>query len=60
MVIVESHVTNNAAGNNAQSSNSVILNLVRGDTVYTGDCTSVGTFWVKEQTSFSGFLLQED
>ena len=60
MIRAESNVISNTAGSFDGVSNSVILYLVHGDTVDLGSCTDIRTFTIGWETSFSGFLLQED
>ena len=56
----ESHVFGNTVGSHIERSNSVVLHLVKADVVDLDNCTALGTFFVGWETSFSGFLLQED
>ena len=62
MIIAQSNVNINTASMYDGVSNSVILHLVHGDIVELGGCSDIGTFYADAygQTSFSGFLLQED
>ena len=60
MVLADSYVNDNTLSNFDGVSTSVILHLVHGDIVDIGDCTDIGTFYGGLETSFSGFLLQED
>ena len=43
-----------------ESSNSVILELAKNDVVDLGNCTDVYTLVSGTQTSFSGYLIQEE
>ena len=59
-MILAQYYNSNTASMYDGVSNSIILYLVNGDVVDTGGCTAIGTFNTGWQTSFSGFLLQED
>ena len=58
MVFADTNV--NSAGGYDAGSNSVTLHLAHGDTVDTGGCTDIHTFFPLWETSFSGFLVRED
>ena len=60
MMNAESYVSSSLAGNNFGSSNTAVLQLDKGDIVDLGECTVFNTFKQGWQTSFSGFLLQEE
>ena len=60
MIHTQSFVNSNTASGYDGVSNSLILHLVNGDIVDLGLCTAIGTFYANSETSFSGFLFQND
>ena len=60
LIHTQSFVNSNTASGRDGLSNSLIVHLVHGDIVDLGLCTDIGTFYANSETSFSGFLFQND